>query len=95
MSKATPTNKALNFDEATRRLEQIIELMDSPETTLEQMIALVEEGSALKKRCLQTLQAAELRIRQLDNPTHSENSKQQNASANTGVNDTNHEFSLL
>ncbi len=57
-----------SFEQATARLEEIIARMDSPETGLEEMISLVEEGLSLITRSRKLLADAELRIRQLENP---------------------------
>ena len=37
--------KALNFEQATARLEEIVARVNNPETGLEEMIALVQRGS--------------------------------------------------
>ena len=40
-------NKTLNFEQATARLEEIVERVNNPETGLEDMIALAAEGLTL------------------------------------------------
>jgi exodeoxyribonuclease VII small subunit len=59
LRKAAPTP---NFEEAMKRLEQIVELMESPEMALEDLIARYEEGMKLVKICQERLAAAEKRI---------------------------------
>ena len=53
---------APNFEEAMKRLEEIVELMESPEMALEDLIARYEEGMKLAKICQERLAAAEKRI---------------------------------
>jgi exodeoxyribonuclease VII small subunit len=58
--------KALNFEQATARLEQIVELVNNPETGLEDMIALAAEGLTLIRNSEQLLAEAELKIQKLE-----------------------------
>ncbi len=60
-----------SFSSATQRLEEIIALMDDPDTSLEDMIKLAEEGSAISRDCAAILERAELRIKQLEAPVPS------------------------
>ncbi len=91
-AKAKPSS--INFDTATQRLEEIIRLMDDPSTSLEDMIALVEEGTKLKKACVTILQQAELRIQQLEAPASPKTPAQQpSPAASAPVQD--HDFTLL
>lgn len=64
----TPKKQPIQFEQATARLEEIVELLDNPETGLEEMISLVEEGLSLISSGKELLQKAELRIRTLENP---------------------------
>lgn len=50
------------------RLEEISALLENPETGLEDTIRLVEEGLKLVKSGREMLDAAELRIKVLENP---------------------------
>ncbi len=68
MSPRTADKTQPSFEQATARLEEIIARMDAPETGLEEMISLVEEGLALITRSRKLLADAELRIRNLENP---------------------------
>ncbi len=56
----------LSFEEKLERLEQVAELLESEETSLDDSIALFEEGIKLSKECLIALQQAELKIRELN-----------------------------
>lgn len=68
MSTKPAKEKTLSFEQATGRLEEIVERMDSPDTGLEEMIALVEEGLGLINRSRKLLAEAELKIRKLEEP---------------------------
>ncbi len=70
---AVNAKKQRSFGESTQRLEEIIALMDDPQTSLESMIELVEEGLHLIRESRSILAAAELRIQKLDSiPTRVE-----------------------
>lgn len=59
-------NKTLNFEQATARLEEIVERVNNPETGLEDMIALAAEGLTLIRNSEQLLAEAELKIQKLE-----------------------------
>ena len=56
----------LPFEEALKRLEAIVETMESDELPLEQMLAQFEEGSKLAGICQARLAEAELKVQQLE-----------------------------
>jgi exodeoxyribonuclease VII small subunit len=56
----------LSFEEALKRLEGIVEVMETDELPLETLIARFEEGTRLASACQAKLAAAELRIQQLE-----------------------------
>ncbi|MGN0821171.1 MAG: exodeoxyribonuclease VII small subunit [Akkermansia sp.] len=68
MSSKGKTDTGLSFEQSTRRLEEIVQAINSPETGLEEMIALVEEGLGLIRRSRQLLARAELKIKTLEAP---------------------------
>ncbi len=68
MSPRTSSRENPSFEQATARLEAIVARMDDPQTGLEEMIALVEEGTRLVHSSRQLLARAELRIRTLAPP---------------------------
>ncbi len=68
MSPHPSATESPGFEQATARLEAIVARMDDPQTGLEEMIALVEEGTALVRSSRKLLAEAELRIRTLENP---------------------------
>ncbi|HEX4119768.1 MAG TPA: exodeoxyribonuclease VII small subunit [Verrucomicrobiae bacterium] len=58
--------KELPFEEAIKRLETIVEAMESQDLPLETLLAHYEEGSKLSQTCQAKLAEAELKIQQLD-----------------------------
>ncbi len=65
---AGPNNPAKNppFEDALKKLESIVEAMESDELPLETLIARYEEGARLVKICQEKLAEAELKIQQLE-----------------------------
>lgn len=65
---AGQSNPAKNppFEEALKKLEGIVEAMESDELPLETLIARYEEGTRLAKICQEKLAEAELKIQQLE-----------------------------
>ncbi|MCQ2364653.1 MAG: exodeoxyribonuclease VII small subunit [Akkermansia sp.] len=56
----------MSFEQATARLERIVADIERPDTELETMIALVEEGLGLIRSSRAMLAEAELKIRKLE-----------------------------
>jgi len=56
----------LPFEEALKKLEGIVEVMESDELPLETLLAKYEEGTRLVKACQTKLAEAELKIQQLE-----------------------------
>lgn len=54
------------FEEALKRLESIVEAMESDELPLESLLAKFEEGSRLAGICQSKLADAELKIQKLE-----------------------------
>ena len=54
------------FEEALKKLEGIVEAMESEELPLEELLAKYEEGTQLAKVCQAKLAEAELKIQQLE-----------------------------
>ena len=54
------------FEEALKKLEGIVEAMESDDLPLETLLAKYEEGSKLVKICREKLSEAELKIQQLE-----------------------------
>ena len=62
-------NNAVNtlpFEVALKKLEGIVEAMESDDLPLETLLARYEEGSKLVKICREKLSDAELKIQQLE-----------------------------
>lgn len=63
----SPANVAgLPFEEALKKLESIVEAMESEELPLETLLAKYEEGTQLARVCQERLADAELKIQQLE-----------------------------
>lgn len=63
--KKTPDTREqqdLPFEDALTRLEEIVETLESGESSLETSLALFEEGVALSRRCNKRLDTAERRL---------------------------------
>lgn len=58
-------DERLSFEEALSRLEKIVQTLEAGGLTLEEAIALFEEGMGLARICSERLDAAELKISQL------------------------------
>ena len=64
--KAEAPRNGLPFEEALKKLEGIVEAMESQDLPLEALLARYEEGSRLVKICQDKLSEAELKIQQLE-----------------------------
>lgn len=56
----------LGFEEALKKLEAIVEKLNDQDISLEESVALYEEGIKLSKICSETLESAALKIEQID-----------------------------
>ena len=54
------------FEEALKKLEGVVEAMETDDLPLETLLAKYEEGARLVKICQEKLAAAELKIQQLE-----------------------------
>jgi exodeoxyribonuclease VII small subunit len=54
------------FEEALKKLEGVVEAMESDDLPLETLLAKYEEGAKLVKICQEKLAEAELKIQQLE-----------------------------
>ena len=54
------------FEEALKKLESIVESMESQDLPLESLLSRYEEGTKLAKMCEEKLAEAELKIQQLE-----------------------------
>ncbi|MGD1090162.1 MAG: exodeoxyribonuclease VII small subunit [Verrucomicrobiota bacterium] len=58
--------KSPPFEEALKKLESLVEAMESGDLPLETLLAKYEEGAKLVKICQEKLTEAELKIQQLE-----------------------------
>ncbi len=56
----------VSFEDAVKKLESIVEEMESDELPLDKLLVRYEEGAKLVKACEEKLQSAETRIMQLE-----------------------------
>lgn len=66
---ASPSQTAktgVPFEEALKKLETIVEAMESDDLPLETLLAKYEEGTKLARLCQDKLAEAELKIQQLE-----------------------------
>jgi exodeoxyribonuclease VII small subunit len=54
------------FEEALKKLESVVETMESGDLPLETLLARFEEGTRLVKICQEKLEEAELKIQKLE-----------------------------
>lgn len=57
--------KELSLEQAMARIEQILQTLDSGQGSLDESLALFEEGSALVHFCNEKLQQAKLRVKEV------------------------------
>ncbi|HLF15136.1 MAG TPA: exodeoxyribonuclease VII small subunit [Bacteroidota bacterium] len=57
--------KPQSFEERMRRLEEIVEALESGEKPLDDVVTMFEEGIRLSTECLEYLGKAELRLKKL------------------------------
>jgi len=62
----TGVDKDLPFEEALKKLESVVEAMESGELPLDTLLAQFEEGTRLVKACQTKLEEAELKISKLE-----------------------------
>jgi exodeoxyribonuclease VII small subunit len=55
----------LSFEDALKRLEEIVRTLERGEAPLDQSIELYQEGDRLKRHCEARLKAAQARIEQI------------------------------
>ena len=59
-------NGTVPFEDALKKLEEIVETMESDELPLETLLAKYEEGTRLARICQEKLSEAEVKIQQLE-----------------------------
>jgi len=66
------SKKNKNFEESLNRLQQISDMLESDDISLEDSIKLYEEGMKLSKICYSSLEKAELKVEQLNKDLENE-----------------------
>jgi exodeoxyribonuclease VII small subunit len=59
------SKKSINFEKALGELEKLVEEMEQGELSMEDMLKRFEKGIALTTDCQQSLQKAELKVKEL------------------------------
>lgn len=59
---STRTEKNMTFEQMLARLDEIVRLLERPDTPLEESLTLYEEGTGLLRACNQQLQSAEQKV---------------------------------
>ena len=75
MSKTT-AKKDMSLEQAMARIEQILQILDSGQGTLDESLALFEEGTALVHFCNEKLQQAKLRVKEVMAKNESDESEE-------------------
>lgn len=57
--------KSVTFEASMERLDQIVKALEGGEVSLEESIALFEEGTKLAAKCTELLDTAELKVSKL------------------------------
>ena len=66
MGSSQSAKGSLPFEEALKKLESIVEAMESEDLPLETLLAKYAEGTRLAKICQEKMAEAELKIQQLE-----------------------------
>ena len=64
--KKVASSNDISFEDAVKKLDSIVEEMESDDLPLDKMLVSYEEGAKLVKLCEEKLKAAETRIMQLE-----------------------------
>ncbi len=65
MSKSNRSNDNRTFENALKRLEEIVETLEVGNSPLEESIELYEEGMTLAKSCMTQLNEAKLKLKKI------------------------------
>ncbi len=65
MSETQEDPSTLNFEDALKRLEEIVRKLESGDVPLDHSIELYSEGERLRDLCQQRLEAAQARIEKI------------------------------
>lgn len=59
-------DKKMTYESAVTRLEEIVSLLEKNDISLDESLALFEEGTKLSKYCLKMLEDAKLKISEIE-----------------------------
>ena len=65
MADQTDIIDELSFEDALKRLEAIVQRLESGDASLEESITLYSEGDTLRQQCERRLQSAQARIERI------------------------------
>jgi exodeoxyribonuclease VII small subunit len=65
MSKSNKSNNNPAFENALKRLEEIVETLEVGNSPLEESLKLYEEGMTLAKSCMTQLNEAKLKLKKI------------------------------
>ena len=68
LKKLQKDGQSLTFEQQMQRLEEIVEILDDGEASLDEMLALYEEGIQRSQSCRQYLEQAEQKVTLIQNP---------------------------
>jgi exodeoxyribonuclease VII small subunit len=71
------SKKKKSFEESLKRLQEISEMLENDDVSLENSISLYEEGIKLSKECFSALDKAELKVEELNDDLEDEINKSQ------------------
>jgi exodeoxyribonuclease VII small subunit len=66
---ASKSVEGLDYEAAFRELQEVVASLEGEPESLENAMSLFERGQALVQRCMQLLEQAELRVKQLSAAT--------------------------
>lgn len=66
------SKKKMTFEDALTRLEELVQQLESGEAPLEESLKSFEEGKNLVKFCLNLLDKAEIKVKELEQTTSGE-----------------------
>jgi exodeoxyribonuclease VII small subunit len=65
MATVIKSNKDINFEEALKKLEDIVSKMEHGSVPLDKALSMYEEGIEISQLCLKELDKAELKLKKL------------------------------
>ncbi len=65
MSKIAKPKESLAFEESLKRLEEIVDVLETGNASLEESVKLYEEGMTLAKSCMTRLNEAKLKLKKI------------------------------